>query len=147
MLLRNDAASCYAYLHVNKDGAPSGSFLELERARGLCSLCVCDRAVAGCVLGSISKIIAQHWLRAPERDTSPVLAFLFAASLQFLRSVLAVPSDGWDGMKVSLPERARPHESIGKSDVPTDGQLASCVFELLRPGGFMYLGLYSALGR
>jgi len=76
-----------------------------------------------------------------------VLAFLFAASLQFLRSVLAVPSDGWDGMKVSLPERARPHESIGKSDVPPDGQLASCVFELLRPGGFMYLGLYSALGR
>ena len=38
--------------HINKDGARSGSFLELERARDLCGLRLRGGAVVGCVLSS-----------------------------------------------------------------------------------------------
>ena len=61
--------------HTNEDGALSGSFLELERTRDLRGLRLRGGAVVRCVLGSkINDCL--HRLRAPERSTSPVLAYL-----------------------------------------------------------------------
>ena len=68
--------------HTNKDGALSGSFLELERARDLRGLRLRGGAVVRCVLGSKINDCLQR-LRAPERSTSPVLAFLGAARVTF----------------------------------------------------------------